>query len=301
MSALTARTMASDVGRTEGPVIRPNGEILFVSINHGVIYRMQGERAIVFAQTDGGPNGLAEGQDGTLYVAQSSGRHRPGHPASVGSTAKALDTGGIQAVDSSGNVTWVTQDPIAPNDLCFGPDGFLYLTDPTRGREARDDGRLWRCNVETGEAELLCSVPWFPNGIGFGIDDALYVASSGESRVVRFSLDRGRLGKEETFFQLPRGESPDGFAFDTEGNLISGCVCFVEGPGQVVVFDRNGKQIDKFLPGSSSKQYTNVALGPDRVLIIADTQGGKILAVDNWPYPGLPLYPFRNAVAATSL
>jgi hypothetical protein len=40
--------------------------------------------------------------------------------------------------------------------------------------------------------------------------------------------------------------------------------------------------------------YTNVALGADRVLVITDSSGGNLLAVDGWPHPGLPLYPFRK-------
>ena len=83
----------------------------------------------------------------------------------------------VKRVKRDGSVSWLTQDPIAPNDLCFGPDGWLYVTDPTRDFDPRTDGRLFRVNIETGECQLICTVDYYPNGIGFGPDDALYVAN----------------------------------------------------------------------------------------------------------------------------
>jgi hypothetical protein len=32
---------------------------------------------------------------------------------------------------------------------------------------------MWRCDVTTGRATLLCSVDWTPNGIAFDADDRL--------------------------------------------------------------------------------------------------------------------------------
>jgi gluconolactonase len=187
-------------------------------------------------------------------------------------------------------VTWLTQDPIAPNDLCFGPDGLLYITDPTRPREARDDGRLFRCNIETGEAELLCSLPWYPNGLGFGLeDDALYVAKAGpDYGIMRLPIDNGRLGKAEVFAAMGRF-NPDGFTFDTEGNLITSAK-----PGEIQTFDRNGKLIDQYVLPKESYNPRNVALGDDRVLIVTASDAGAVVAVDGWPHAGLPLHPFRK-------
>ena len=278
------RVLASGVGFTEGPVIRPDGEIVFVSIDQGRLYRLSGGNLEVLAELGGGPNGATEALDGTIYIAQNGGKYgQVKRPSSV--------TGGVQAVSRNGEVRWISKDPIAPNDLCFGPDGLLYLTDPTR-RPARDDGRLFRCNVETGETELLLTVPWFPNGIGFGIDDALYVARSGECTIVRYEITGGRLGKEETFTKMPFGRS-DGFLFDVEGNLVTTAISTTDAPGQIQTYDRNGKLIDTFIPGPN-RLYTNVAVGPDRVLIISDSGGGNLLAVDDWPKAGLELYPFRK-------
>jgi len=282
MPELVARTLADGLGRTEGPVLRTDGEIVVVSMDRGKVYAIKDGQARTLAEPGHFPNGATEGLDGTIYITQMGGKR----------WGPAAGTGGVQKVGRDGSVSWLTQDPISPNDLCFGPDGFLYITDPTRPM-SRNDGRLFRCNIETGEAELLCSVPWYPNGIGFGMDDALYVARSGQHRIMRFSWDDGHLGKEETFVQMSTLCTPDGFTFDTEGNIIVASNSHCDHSGRIQTFDRNGVQIDTFLPGTN-KLYTNVALSPDRVLIITNADGGRVLTVDHWPYAGLPLYPFRK-------
>jgi gluconolactonase len=282
---LVAHPLVTGLGFTEGPVIRPDGEIVVVSISHGKLYRIRNGKAEVLAETGGGPNGATEGLDGTIYVSQNGGKWS-------GSTSSDV-TGSVQTVGKDGSVRYLTTDLVSPNDICFGPDGFLYVTDPTRFRPSRDDGRLWRVDPASGEAELLCSLPWYPNGLGFGLeDDALYVARTGEGLIMRFPLDHGRLGKHEVFAQMPFG-GPDGFLFDVDGNLVTTAISFWEVPGQIQTFDRNGKWVDTFLPGPN-KMYTNIALGADRVLIITDSHGGAVLTVENWPKAGLLLHPFRS-------
>jgi gluconolactonase len=286
--ALAVRTVATEVGFCEGPTLRSDGELVITSMSQGRLYKIKDAKKELLADVGGSPNGATEDRDGTIYVAQAGGRPR-------GVKTGPRVTGGVQVVQPDGSFHYLTKDPLAPNDLCFGRDGFLYVTDPTRDRPARDDGRLWRCDHRTGEAELLMSTPWFPNGIGFGLDDALYVARSGEQRIVRFSLDNGKLGKEELFVQMPFGR-PDGFLFDVDGNLVVCAIASVEPEGtagQIQTYDRNGSLIDTFAPGPL-RTYTNIALGPDRILYITDSDGGNVLAVDGWPKAGLPLYPFRG-------
>ena len=277
--------LASGVGFTEGPVILRDGDVAFTSIDHGCVYKVHAGRPEVFAVTGGGPNGATEGADGRIYVAQNGGTS-PAH-------RWPFVTGGVQVIGAGGKVDWLTQDPISPNDICFGPDGFLYVTDPTRGRPARDDGRIWRCNPHTGDAELLLSVGWYPNGIGFGVeDDQLYVASTGQRRIWRFRITDGRLSQAEAFVDLPRG-MPDGFAFDVDGNLIVAAVGIDGNPGEIQTYDRSGSLVEAFRPGSSAK-YTNVALSESGTLIITDADAGAVLTVASWPARGLAMHPFRG-------
>jgi gluconolactonase len=277
-------TLAAGLGFTEGPVFRQADDIVVTSIDRGHLYRIPDGQAEIFAVTGGGPNGATEGRDGSIYVTQNGGRG-PGwnRPAT---------TGGIQAVRPDGRVVSLTQDLVSPNDLCFGPDGYLYATDPTR-RPERDDGRLWRIDVETGEAELLVSLGWYPNGIGFGLeDDALYVASTGDATIRRFPFAASRLGNPEVFLTMTSGH-PDGFAFDVEGNLVIAAPGTGEGPGNVQVWSRDGQPLEVYRPGDSH-YYTNVAISQDCRLIVTDSSAGRVLVADGWPHPGLALHPFRT-------
>jgi gluconolactonase len=115
----------------------------------------------------------------------------------------------------------------APNDLCFGPDGRLYVTDP-RGEtmphepETALPGRLWACAPDGRGLELLAEGPRFINGLAFdAAGTTLYVIeSSVPHRVLRadWSSGPGGLG-ELTEFHVMTAGFPDGMALDTEGNL----------------------------------------------------------------------------------
>jgi gluconolactonase len=253
------------------------------SIDHGYLYEIIEREPRRVADTAGGPGGLAEGADGTIYVAQQGNYGR----------ARQLPRiwGGIQAVDPHGRVSWLSQDPYCPNDLCHGPDGFLYVTDPSR--RPWEDGRLWRIDPETTGAELLVSVDYYPNGIGFGLqDDALFVASTSRAEILRYPIaSTGQLGTAEIFAHIPYGV-PDGFAFDLEGNLVVCAVCLDERPGELQIFSPDGKLADRLRPGSGSL-YTNIALGPDGTAYVTDTQDEQVLEVTGWAQPGLALHPFR--------
>ena len=274
---------------SEGPVVRADNEVIFTSVDHGRLYKITDAGCSVFAETLGGANGATEWSDGSIFVAQNGGKW----PATRGPGM----TGGVQIVDRSGAVRWLTQDPVSPNDLCFGPDGLLYVTDPTRG-PARNDGRLWRCSPDSSEAELLCSLSWYPNGIGFGLeDDALYVVNSTVPKgstngtIVRFALDNGRLGAPEPYIEM-KGFRSDGFFFDADGNFVTVATSTTGGAAEVHTYDRNGKLIDVLQP-NGAKHYTNVALGTNRRLIITDAAGQSVLAADDWPSKFLALHPFR--------
>jgi gluconolactonase len=147
-------------------------------------------------------------------------------------------------------------------------------------------------DVQSGEAELLTSVNWFPNGIGFDGDENLWVASSADRRVVRFGLVAGRLVDPEPVIEVKSGH-PDGFAFDTEGNLI--LPLDPEGPekpGEVQVWSTSGQLLETFRPDIGIR-LTNVALGSEHLLVITSSGDQSVIGIDNWPTTGMPLHPFR--------
>jgi gluconolactonase len=296
---MEARLLASNLGFTEGPVFRQRGDYAVVSLDQGRVYAISPEGVVsVLADTGLGPNGLVEDADGTLYVAQCGlnyVREAQDVPEVMRKPPGSI-SGAIQAIRPDGSIEVISQDPYMPNDLCFGPDGYLYVTDPTRSAGApsfRADGRIWRFDVHSGECELMKSVGWFPNGIGFGLEsDALYAASTAEDRIYRLALTHdgfAGLGAEEVAIQLERGSHPDGFAFDVEGNLI-----IATNHKGVQVWSPDGRLLDVFTAGSG-RYGTNVAIDHTGRMLICDGGGCAVLVADGWSAPGLALHPFRQS------
>jgi gluconolactonase len=273
--------LASGLGALEGPVTCQNGALVVTSIDQGKLYRIADGHVKTLATTGGGPNGATEGKDGAIFVAQNGGA--PPARNEIRSPA------GVQVIDPSGTIRRLGEGMRSPNDLCFGPDGCLYVTDPSRVPE-RNDGRIWRCNVGTGECTQILSCDWYPNGIGFSSDDHwIYVADSRHCRIVRLPIDDPRPDTVETVFKLDHG-IPDGFAFDSEGGLIVACPRFEPGGGDIQVY-HHSKLTQVIKPGNS-QLYTNLAISSDAKIYICDAQGGEVL-VDRWRCAGLPLHPFR--------
>lgn len=90
--------LADDLGFTEDPVLLPDNRIAVVSMCRGSV--------------------LVPGPDGALYVAQNGGIW----------AAQASAEPGIQVIQN-GEVSYLAEGMDAPNDLTFGPDGRLWVTD----------------------------------------------------------------------------------------------------------------------------------------------------------------------------
>ncbi len=279
------RVLAEGLGFTEGPAWIRDGRLLVTSISHGVIYEVGSDgKTSVFATTSGGPNGLTEDLAGRMYVAQNGGIFE----ASKHSDSSAQP--GIQIIDN-GSVTYLADEGLgAPNDLCFGPDGRLYFTDP-RGWARPDDlqpGRVFAMSLH-GEPELLAEGPAFTNGIAFGPDPAcLYVSVTFERRVLRYRLRDGRLDEPEEYCKIDPG-MPDGMCFDANGRLYVAATV----AGEVQVFDAARALVDRLACGENS-MITNCCFGgPDNsTLFVTDARRERVLSFE-LDVEGLPLYPFR--------
>lgn len=275
--------LATGLGFTEGPVRMQDGRTIVVSVDRGLVVDVSGSLPVVVADVGGGPNGATEGEGAVVYLAQN------------GRGIQGPSTGGgcVQVVHPDGTVGSLAEDVVTPNDLCFGPDGALYVTDPSRPIGVRD-GRIWRVDVASGEAHQLLHVDWYPNGIAFGPDnDWLYVADTDDARIVRFPIEHGgaRLGRPETAVDLRYGR-PDGFAFDIEGNIVV-AAAIVEGPGdgEVQTWSPAGELLDVLQPRMGGF-CTNVFLDAAARLIVTVADQGAVLEYER-PVAGLPLHPFR--------
>jgi gluconolactonase len=281
-----ATLLASDLGFPEGPVVMPDGAIVFCDGNTGELLRWKDGELSMFAETGGSPWGALLGSDGAVYVTQGGNVPGSGDFSAVP---------GIQRVTPDGTVELLTSNIAGhnlagPNDLAFGPDGRLWFTDSGTEQddryEVREPGRLYV--LDSGGGEMLLERPnVYPNGIAFDADGRLYWTESMAHRVCR--LDNGQA---TTFCQLSDGHVPDGMAFAADGRLFV-CTTISEG---LTVLSPDGEVLEEITLGEHA---TNCIFdGPSLYVtatkvaeIHADQRTGTFWRIDTDATGPLPLLP----------
>jgi gluconolactonase len=274
MGAMThdVREVAVGLGALEGPVWTSHGSLVVTSLSRGLLYEIGDDGPQLWAETGGGPNGLAEGPDGSIWVAQNGGQP-------MASRSPRQVTPGIQRVRNGVVEDVITVGLDAPNDCVFGPDGRLWFTDPRGGFAggAPTPGRVCALDTTTLHLEVLADGPLYPNGLAFGPDpDDFYLAESSTRRVLKARRTSDGISEFVVFAELPEG-APDGMAFDRRGNLL------VAGGGvnAVFVFDPGGALIDTISVGPAEPMMvTNLCFGGDdgETLFITVFKGGRVMA-----------------------
>ena len=285
---------SSGLNFPEGPAVLPDGSWLVVEMEAqaGCVTQIgpDGRDKRVIART-GRPNGLAVDKNGCIWVAESA------QPALLRMTLEGKTEVIASACDG--------QPFLWPNDLCFGPDGAIYMTDSgIRVSDYKDgnapkpnfeqiplDGRVFRIDPARGEARKLDGGLRFTNGIAFGPDGKLYVNETRTGMVYRYAWrDGGEVGPRECFGQsnpdpVPGYHGPDGMAFSHDGRLFVA----VFGRGRVNIMDAHG-QLAGQIPTRGLKP-TNVAFGlpGDKRIYVTENEFGALEAFDAG-VDGLPLY-----------
>jgi len=296
------RIVAEGLRFPEGPLAMADGSVLVAEIAGGTVVRVgaDGTKRVV-AETGGGPNGLALGPDGALYVCNNGGNeYAPGHFAAIG-PAKDYAGGCVQRVDlRTGEVrTLVTHCGghrlSSPNDIVFDAHGGFYFTDMgKRFARHRDLGGLYYARADgSGVVEVAYPV-MAANGCGLSPDGAtLYVAETDTSRLWAFDvIGPGKVRKAP--FPSPHGgrlvcglpgyQRFDSLAVDAAGNvcvatLVTGHLTVIAPDGRVL---RQLKMPDVY--------PTNVCFGGAdlRTAYVTLSESGRLAAID-WPEPGLRL------------
>lgn len=278
----------------EAPVALPDGSFLCVemSADNGSVSLIgpDGRRLRTVAKV-GRPNGLAMDREGKVWVAVTRD----------GSLLRMKMDGAYDIFARECNDLHF----IFPNDLCFGPDGLLYMTDSgipiqdwapkERVRPDYDqvetDGRVYCFNTQTGEAKLLDRGLRFANGIAFGPDGHLYVSETLTGFIYRYQLTGSGVGQREYFGDvvdrsLPKAfRGPDGMKFGMDGNLY----CAVFGQQNVTVLGPDGQVVRRI--STHGRNPTNLTFGANHEtrIYVTEVQFGRIEAHEVG-VEGLPLY-----------
>lgn len=248
--------IADGLGFTEGPVWLPDDRVALTSISHGCVYIVDPrDGALERIDTGGGPNGLACGGDGTLYVAQNGG--------TWGASGTAEP--GVQVITGS-HVDYLVEGLGAPNDLTFGPDGRLWITD-TRAQfdistpDAGLPGHVYSTDVDSGDTRVVIDDgPVFVNGLGFDRDGSrLLVTATLSSQLLSYVISPdGAVGAPEIVHTFDDGW-PDGMTVSAHGDYWVALTA----ADRIDVVDTWGRRVGEIgLPAGSLP--TNVCIGGRR-------------------------------------
>jgi gluconolactonase len=286
---MTHELLAEDLGWAEGPTILPDGRVCFVETYRSQISVWEPGRGVSrYAYTAGGPNSCVLGLDGVLYACQNGGTVGPWR-------AEEMLPPSIQRVAAEGERAEVIATELdgvsfhGPNDLVFGPDGRLYITDPGTYRPADPEpSRIFVMEAD-GSGRLLAELdpPTFPNGIAIEADGSVVWAESYTGMVRRLRPETGAI---EEIARLP-GDKPiaDGMAVAADGRLF---VTTVNGGGIDVIWPDG--RYDQFIQAGAIP--TNVVFdGPTLYMtdagVLADSAdasyGGQLWRIDS-DVEGLP-------------
>jgi gluconolactonase len=287
------RVVCSDVLEPEGPVCTPHGEVYLVEMAkaRACVSRIDtAGRRHEIGKPGGRPNGLTIDGTGKLWIAGGE-RETLVSMAPDGRIVKRF-------LGPSG-------DPyLWPNDLAFGPDGHLYMTDSGILPDDFIDGQAIRADYRTvpyhgrvfeidpRDGRVLRTIDRglkFTNGIAFSADNVLYVNETLSGNVYRYDVFGQAAPKRELFGNVIDGKpehfaGPDGMAFGADGRLY----CTVFGQGGVTVLDHNGKVATR-IP-TNGQRPTNIAFRADGTSAVVTDLGTGALEEIAMPCRGHALH-----------
>ena len=298
--------IASGLKFPEGPIAMSDGSVILVEMFGPRITRVRpdGSKETI-ATIDGGPNGLALGPDGSLYLCNNGGVFTEvdlGGLTFPGPYDPSKYIGGrIQKVDiATGAVTDLYTHcdgrPLrAPNDLVFDEHGGFYFTDHgIRDNIARtaDLTGIYYAKADGSSITEIAFPVEGPNGIGLSPDGTtLYWAETHTGRVFQRRLESpgvlvGSFPGDTSIVLcgLPGMQLLDSLAVDGDGNV---CVATLINGG-ITVIAPSGEILEHVATGDLLT--TNICFAHDggSTTYITCSGTGKLYR-GTWPYKGLRL------------
>ena len=285
---------ATGIGAPEGPVSLSDGSMYVteMSASTSCITKLdrQGQRTVV-KKTGGRPNGLAVDGEGLLWIAEAGLR---------AVICIAPDGREILRINGDDYGSF-----LFPNDLAFGPDGHLYLTDSGLAiedfldgqtlvdgfRQLPWDGRVFEIDPKLAKVvRRIDSGIQFTNGIAFDSNNILYANASLLGDVYRYDVFGLRTPQRELFGNVlqPDDQSgfygPDGMKFGLDGHLY----CTVYGQQNITVLDQVGAVADRLqLDGPCPTNCAFALTGT--TLLVTEVSKGQVEAIPVL-CAGLPLH-----------
>jgi len=303
------REVASGLQFPEGPVALADGSVLVVEIARGTLSRVHADGSVqVVADLGGGPNGAAIGPDGAVYVCNNGGfrwTREPGNCHRPIGQAEHYAGGRIERVDlNTGRSERVLEQvdgvPLrGPNDLVFDAHGGLYFTDLGKVRDHEmDRGGLFYARPDGSSAHTVARPALTANGVALSPDgQTLYYAETEGARLWAFDVTGpGQVRKRP--WPSPQGarlvvaapgghyQRFDSIAVDAFGNVLVATLLH----GGITVVSPDGSWCHHVpLP---DLYPTNVCFGGPalRTLYVTLSGSGRLVAIDDWPVPGLKLH-----------
>ena len=302
------REIASGLQFPEGPIAMDDGSVVLVEIARGTLSRVTPDgRVQVLADLGGGPNGAAIGPDGAVYVCNNGGFNYTteidGCVRPVGQ-ADNYSGGRIERVDLATGRSERLYDQVdglglrGPNDIVFDAFGGFYFTDLGKVRaNDMDRGGVYYGDTRGQPAQVISRPVMTPNGIGLSPDGhTLYFAETEAARLWAFDITApGAVRKDpwpsphggRLVVAAPGGHYQrfDSLALDALGNI---CVATLM-HGGISVVSADGSMCSHVpLP---DRFTTNLCFGgrERRTAFVTLSGSGRLIAIDDWPVPGLKL------------
>lgn len=282
--------IADELDFPEGPVVMSDGSVIVAEVLGGRVTRCWGKgRKEAVADVGGGPNGLAIGPDGALYVCNSGGvdaqtfRWNTG-PGSEGRIERVdIGTGRVERIYDSCDGLGLS----SPSDIVFDAGGDLWFTSLGKMYDnIHEYAALFHARANGSSIRCLDRSPHSYNGIGLSPDDAtVYVADTFSARLYGFNTDYALDGhKPRLIGTAPGMVHLDGLAVTTAGSICVGRN--VE--GGIVTFAPSGQISTVRLP---DEYCTNIAFGGAdmRDAYVTLSGNGHLIRI-RWPEAGLKLH-----------
>ena len=296
------KILATGLGFPEGPVVCPDGSVIVTEIRNNQCSRItQDGKVSVFSKCGGGPNGLAYGPDGALYLCNNGGSlYVEGHSMGI-APHPDYKFGSIQRLDpKTGAATLLYKECdghllSAPNDLVFDTAGGFYFTDlGKRYARQRDHGGIYYALPDGSKITRLAFPFLSPNGCSLSPDGKiLYVADTESARLYAFDVEGPGVLKKPAPFAAHSGRPIGGTGGNSRFDSIA-----VLANGNITVATLSTGYITEFSPAGDivravkmpDSYPTNICFGGAdmRTAYITLSDTGR-LGVMQWATPGLKL------------